>query len=275
LQIKQGKKGTMIHQQKYLRELIKKFGMDESRAYDTPMSSTTKLDLDEKGKPIDITTYRGIIGSLLYLTASRPDIMFSVGLCARFQSCPKESHLIATKRILRYLKGTEDLGIWYPKSENFTLLGYSDADFAGDRVSKKSTSGMTIFLGPCLVTWASKKQNSVALSTAEAEYIAAAACCAQILWVKQHLLDLRTETGCVEIFCDNTSTISISNNPVHHSRTKHIDIRHHFLRDHSEKGNVKLAFCSTENQLADIFTKPLAREQFEKNRMDLGMIRFS
>jgi hypothetical protein len=126
-----------------------------------------------------------MISSLLYLTASRPDIMFSVYLCARFQSCPKESHLIAVKRIFRYLLGTIDLGLWYPKSKSFDLISYTDADFAGCKIDWKSTSGTCHFLGHSLVSWFSKKQNSVALSMAEAEYIAAGSCCAQSLYIKQ------------------------------------------------------------------------------------------
>ncbi|RVW35762.1 Retrovirus-related Pol polyprotein from transposon RE1 [Vitis vinifera] len=173
LQIKQLKEGTFINQAKYIKDLLKRFNMEEAKVMKTPMSSSIKLDMDEKGKSIDSTMYRGMIGSLLYLTASRPDIMYSVCLCARFQSCPKESHLSAVKRILRYLKGTMNIGLWYPKGDNFELIGFSDADFAGCRVERKSTSGTCHFLGHSLVSWHSKKQNSVALSTAEAEYIAA------------------------------------------------------------------------------------------------------
>ncbi|XP_075083552.1 secreted RxLR effector protein 161-like [Nicotiana tabacum] len=129
--------------------------------------------------------YRGIMGSLMYHTASRPDIVFSVGLCARFQSNPKESHLKAAKRILRYLKGTQDLVLYYPSGDNFDLIGYADADYAGYLMDRKSTSGMAHFLGSCLISWGTRKQNSVALSTAEAEYVAVASYCAQLLWIKQ------------------------------------------------------------------------------------------
>ena len=131
LQIKQGKDGTFINQAKYTKELIKKFKMENAKPYNTPMSSSIKLDKDEKGKNVDEKLYRGMIGSLLYLTASRPDIMFSVCLCARYQSCPKESHLSAVKWILRYLLDTIELGLFYPKGTSFDLIGYSDADFAG------------------------------------------------------------------------------------------------------------------------------------------------
>jgi transposase InsO family protein len=150
LQIKQTSEGIFINQAKYTKELLKRFGMDGAKESKTPMSATIKLDKDEKGKSVDETRYRGMIGSLLYLTASRPDIMFAVCLCARFQSCPKESHLVAVKRILRYLIGSFDYGLWYPRSASFDLLEYSDADYAGCRIERKSTSGHCHFFWSCI-----------------------------------------------------------------------------------------------------------------------------
>ncbi|XP_070025456.1 secreted RxLR effector protein 161-like [Nicotiana sylvestris] len=147
----------MIHQQKYAKELIKKFKMDESKKIDILIAITTKLDIDEHGSSIDQKLYMGMIGLPLYLTTSRPDIVFSVGLCARFQANPKESHLTAVKRILRYLKGTIDLCLWYPKGSNFNLVGYDDADYANFLVDRNNTSDMDHFLGSCLVSWATKK----------------------------------------------------------------------------------------------------------------------
>ncbi|XP_042983258.1 uncharacterized protein LOC122312662, partial [Carya illinoinensis] len=255
LQIKQTKSGTFINQSKYIKELLKKFGMENAKEIGTPMSPSTKLDKDESGKPVDSKIYRGMIGSLLYLTASRPDIMFSVCLCARFQSSPKESHLIAVKRILRYLSGTINLGLWYPKHTSFDLISYTDADYAGCKIDRKSTSGACHFLGHALVSWFSKKQNSVALSTAEAEYVAAGCCCAQVLYMKQQLEDFKLMYNHIPIKCDNTSAINLSKNPIQHSRTKHIEIRYHFLRDHVQKGDIMLEFTNTHDQLADIFTK--------------------
>ncbi|KAK2986388.1 hypothetical protein RJ640_026652 [Escallonia rubra] len=272
LQIKQSKDGIFINQAKYTKELLKRFDMEASNAFDTPMSSSLKLDKDEKGKDVDIKRYRGMIGSLLYLTASRPDIMFSVCLCARFQACPKESHLIAVKRILRYLKGTHDLGLWFPRNTSFfDLIGYSDADYAGCKTERKSTSGGCQFLGHSLVSWSSKKQNSVALSTTEAEYMAVGACCAQILWMKQTLLDFGLKYDHIPILCDNTSAIDLTKNPIQHSRTKHIEIKHHFIRDHVQKGDIVLDFVDTNHQLADIFTKPLDSKRFSALRRELGM----
>lgn len=155
----------------------------------------------------------------LYLKASRPNIVFSVCLCACFQTNPKESHLKAVKRIFRYLNGTQKFGLW-------------NSDFAGYLVDRNNTSCTCHRISSCLISWCSKKQNCVALSTAETEYIAAGLCCVQILWLKNQLSDFGIKCECVPIFCDNSSTISVTQNPIMHSRTKHIDIRHHFLRDH-------------------------------------------
>ena len=163
--------------------------MDECKLIKTPMPTNGHLDLDEGGKSVDQTLYNSMIDSLLYLTASRPDIMFSVCMCARFQSSPKEAHLVVVKRILRYLKHSPSIGFWYPKGARFQLVGYSNSDYAGCKIDRKSTSGGCHLLGRSLVSWSSKKQNSVALSTAKVEYIAVGACCAQLLYMKQTLLD--------------------------------------------------------------------------------------
>ncbi|XP_075096479.1 secreted RxLR effector protein 161-like [Nicotiana tabacum] len=198
--------------------------------------------MDKTESPVNQTRYRGTIGSLLYLTGSRPDIVFSVGLCVRFQLNLKESHLKATKRILRYLKGTQDLVLYYPSGDNFNLIGYADADYAGYLVDRKSTSGMAHFLGSCLIFWGTRKQNSVALSTAEAEYVAAASCCAQLLWIKQQLEDFGVLAESVPLLCDNTSALNMAKNPVQHKRTKHIDVGHYFLRDNVEKRLICMKF---------------------------------
>jgi hypothetical protein len=174
---------------------------------------------------------RSMIGCLLYLTASRPDIAFSVGVCARFQANPKESHLTAVKSIIRYVNDTLSSGIWYSRETNLVVVGYSDANWAGNADDRKSTSGGCFYVGNNLVAWMSKKQASISLSTAEAEYIAAGSCCTQLLWMNTLLGDYGFSQDIMIINCDNTSAINIYKNPVQHSRTKHIDIRHHFLRD--------------------------------------------
>ena len=159
------------------------------------------------------------------------------------------------------MKGTLNLRIWYPKGTGFDLIGYTYSDFAGCRIDRKSTSGSCQFIGRRLVSWYSKKQHSMSTSTAEAEYIFAGSCRAQILWRNK-----------IPILCDNTSAIAISNNPVQHSRTKHIDIRYHFIRDHVMNGNVELHFVPTEKQLADIFTKLLDESTFSRLVCELGML---
>ena len=244
LQIKQSDDGTFIHQTKYIKDLLRRFDMQDCSIAKTPIATATKLDADKQGKSVDQTSYRGMIGSLLYLTASRPDIMFSTCLCARFQAEPKESHLVAVKRIFRYLKGTPNLGLWYPKESGFQLVGYSDSDYAGCKVDRKSTTGSCQFLGNRLVSWFSKKQQSVSSSTAEAEYIAAGSCCAQLLWIRNQLMDYGISLSRIPLYCDNTSAINISKNPVQHSKTKHIDVRYHFIREHVESGTVELLLCS-------------------------------
>jgi hypothetical protein len=166
--------------------------------------------------------------------------MFSVCMCARFQASPREVHLKATKIISRYLKHTPNIVLWYPKGVQFELIGYSDSDYAGCKVDRKSTSGCCQFLARYLVSWSSKKQNSVDLYIAEAEYISVGNCCAQLLWMKQTLLDYGISFKNVSLMADNESALKLATNPVQHTRTKHIDIRHHFLRDYVGKGDISI-----------------------------------
>jgi hypothetical protein len=207
-----------------------------------------------------------MIGSLLYLTATRPDIQFSVCLCAHFQASPRTLHRQAVKRIFRYLCHTPDFGLWYFASSSLALHGFSDADFAGCRLDRKSTSGTCQFLGSSLVSWSSRKQSSVAQSTTEAEYVAAASCCSQLLWITYTMSDFGEEYTHVPLQCDSTSAISIAKNPVLHSKTKHIEVRYHFLRDNVDKGKITLIHVPTHDQLADIFTKPLDQATFTRLR---------
>ncbi|GJZ37574.1 retrovirus-related pol polyprotein from transposon TNT 1-94 [Tanacetum coccineum] len=242
LQIKQMEDGIFFNQSKYIKEMLKKFGLEDSKPMKTPMSSDTKLTKDEECESVDSTKYRGMIGSLLYLTASRPDIMFSVCLCARFQEAPKTSHLEAVKRIFRYIKGTTHLGLWYPKGTGIETVVYADSDHAGDYVDRKSTS---------------------------AEYVSAGKACQQALWMKQALIDYDVRLDDVPIMCDNKGAIDLSKNPVQHSRTKHIEIRHHFLRDNVQKGHISIKKVPSVDNIADILTKPLKRESFNYLRLGL------
>jgi hypothetical protein len=239
--VKQLEDVTFISQTKYTQDLLKRFGMKDAKPAKTPMGTDGHLDLNKRGKSVDQKAYRPMIGLLLYLCASRPNIMLSVCMCARFQSDPKECHLVVVKRILRYLVSTHCIGIWYPKGATFDLIGYSDSDYAGCKVDRKSTSKTCQFLGRSLVSWSSKKQTSVALSTVEAKYVAAGQCCAQLLWMRQTLWNFGYNLSEVPLLCDNESAICLADNPVEHSRTKHIDIRHHFLRGHQQKGDIDIA----------------------------------
>ncbi|KAF7127450.1 hypothetical protein RHSIM_Rhsim11G0030000 [Rhododendron simsii] len=214
LQVRQFEHGIFVSQTKYASNLVKKFGLDSAKHSRTPMSTTTRLSKDLDGISIDQTLYRSVIGSLLYLTASRPDIAFSVGVCARYQANPKESHLTAVKRVIKYINGTMGYGIWLSKDTNSNLAGFSDADWAGCADDRKSTSGECFYFGNNLVAWLSKKQNSISLSTTDTEYIAAGSACTQLLWMKQMLDDYGLPQECITLYCDNTSAINISKNPV-------------------------------------------------------------
>ncbi|KAJ9539173.1 hypothetical protein OSB04_031906 [Centaurea solstitialis] len=217
IQVKQNLDGIFINQSKYIKDMLKKFNMTDCSPIKTPMPTGNLLGPDLAGKSVDQKIYRSMIGSLLYLTATRPDIMFATCFCARFQANPKESHLAAVKRILRYLKGTPEMGLWYPKDSSFELISFTDSDYGGCKLDRKSTSGSCQFLGDKLVSWTSKKQNCVSTSTAEAEYVAAASCCSQVLWMKTQLLDYGYKLKRVPIYCDSESTIAITSNPVQHS----------------------------------------------------------
>ncbi|KAJ9536444.1 hypothetical protein OSB04_un000379 [Centaurea solstitialis] len=271
LQVRQTPQGIFINQSKYTHDILKRFDFTGPKSASTPMSTSFQLDADLSGNPVDQKIYRAIIGSPLYLTTSRPDIMFATCVCGRFQCDPRESHLGAVKRI-KYLKGTPNFGLWYPKDSGFELIAFTDSDHAGCKLNRKSTSGACQFLGDKLVSWSSRKQNCVSLSTAEAEYVAAVCCCSQVLWMKIQLADYGYTMHRIPIYCDSSSAIQIAANPVQHSRTKHIDIRYHFIKDHVEKGNVELFFVESERQIADLFTKAFDEKRHYYSLSKLGML---
>eukprot|EP00253_Pinus_taeda_P025454 PITA_25454 len=186
---------------------------------------------------------------------------------------PKETHLQAVKRIFKYLQGTQNYGLWYPRDTDLTLHAYTDADWTGSMDDRKRTSGGAFFMGSRLVYWFNKKHSLIALSTAETEYVAAASCCTQLLWMMQTLRDFQiTCTPPISILCDNTSPINISKNPVMHSKTKHIPIKYHFLREQVLEQKVKLEYVPSKEQVVDILTKSLPRETFEYLRQKLGVV---
>lgn len=206
------------------------------------------------------------------LTVSRPDLMFVVCLISRYMADPKEEHMIIAKRILRYLRGTMEFGVFYKRNTEVNLLGYTDSDYARDVDDRRSTSGYVFLLNGTAICWSSRKQDIVTLSSTEAEYVAATACACHCVWLKGILQELWViDSKCVDILCDNDSTIKLSKNPVMHRRTKHIDVRYHYLRNLSSEGVVQLVFCGTNDQVADIMTKPIKLDQFVKLRNLLGV----
>ncbi|GJR06268.1 retrovirus-related pol polyprotein from transposon TNT 1-94 [Tanacetum coccineum] len=214
LQISQSLKGIFINQFKYASEIVKKYGLHSTDFVDTPMIENKKLDEDLQGKPVDATLYRGMIGSLMYLTSSRPNLNYVVCLCARYQAKPTEKHLQAVKRIFRYLNRTIHMGLWYSKDTDMSLTAYADADHAGCQDTRRSTSGSAHFLGDKLVSWSSKKQKSIAISSTEAEYIALSGCCSQILWMCSQLTDYGFKFNKIPLYCHNKSAITLCCNNV-------------------------------------------------------------
>ncbi|GJT72928.1 putative ribonuclease H-like domain-containing protein [Tanacetum coccineum] len=272
LQVKQNKEGIFISQDKYVAEILKKFDLVNVKAAITPMETKLPLTKDEEAFDVDVHLYRSMIGSLMYLTASRPDIMYAVCVCSRFQVTPKTSHLNAVKRIFKYLKGKPNLGLWYPRESPLDLEAFSDSDYGGSNLDRKSTTGGCQFLGQRLISWQCKKQTIVATSTTEAEYVAAANCCGQVLWVQNQLLDYGFNFMNTKIHIDNESTICIVKNPVYHSKTKHIEIRHHFIRDCYEKKLISVEKIHTDLNVADLLTKPFDGPRFNYLVVSIGMI---
>ncbi|GJR67682.1 hypothetical protein Tco_0013747 [Tanacetum coccineum] len=270
LQVHQSPRGIFISQSQYAIKFLKKHGTDDCVSMSTPMA-TEKLDADLQGTPTNQTTYRRMIGGFMYLTASRPYSAFATSVCARYQARPTVKHLKEVKRIFRYLIQSYNMGLWYPKDFRFEIIAYSNADHTGCKDDCKSASGGLQFLGEKLVSWSFKKQDCIAMSTSEAEYVSLSACCAQVIWMRAQLLDYGYKYNKIPIYYDSKSAIAISCNPVKHSRTKHINIRYHFIKEHVEKGTVELYFVRTEYQLADLFTKALPKERFEYLVHRIGM----
>ncbi|GJX93180.1 putative ribonuclease H-like domain-containing protein, partial [Tanacetum coccineum] len=238
LQVQQKEDGIFISQDKYVAEILKKFNYTDVKSASTLVDLEKPLVKDGDANDVDVHLYRSMIGSLMYLTTSRPDIMFAVCACARFQVTPKTSHLLAVKRIFRYLKGKPTLGLWYSRDSPFELVAYTDSDYAGSTQDRNSTTGSS-------------------------EYVAAASCCGQVLWIQNQLLDYGYNFMNTMIHIDNNSTICIIENPVQHSKTKHIEIRHHFIRDCNAKKLIQMVKIDTEHNVADLLTKGFDAGRFQ------------
>ncbi|XP_050379700.1 uncharacterized mitochondrial protein AtMg00810-like [Argentina anserina] len=273
LEIKYMKNGDVfVSQQKYASEVIHKTGLDSCHSQITPCQSGLKLikDMGQQLDKQDSAHFRSIVGCLQYLTFTRPDIAYSVNLVCQFMHCPTYTHLNAAKRILRYIKGTLDYGIWFRRGQTtkkFSLSpikmdAYCDADWAGDPNDRKSTTGFVILLEGTPVSWCSKKQTAVSRSSTEAEYRSMADTTSEVKWLLHLMQDLHIEVlDKPTLHCDNISALALATNPVFHSKLKHIEVDVHFTRDQVKAGTIKLKFVGSKEQLADLFTKGLCSPQ--------------
>ena len=276
LEVTQGAQGITLRQGAYATKILEKAGLASCNASATPMEMKLKLEKEGTTPTVDATEYRSLIGSLRYLCNSRPDLAYSVGYLSRFMEAPRQEHLAAVKRVLRYVAGTVHWGVHYhpagSKGAQPVLLGYSDSDLAGDINDRKSTSGLVFFLAGGPVAWQSAKQKVVALLSCEAEYIAAAAATCEAVWLARLLAEL--VGGAVhtpKLKVDNKSAIALMKNPVHHDRSKHIDVKFHFIRECCDRKLIDVEFVGTELQLGDLLTKALGRTRFHELRSLIGM----
>jgi hypothetical protein len=285
---------------RYADEILRRFRMGDCRPMSTPMTTNWKKLHSSETELVDPTLYRQLIGSLMYLVNTRRDLCFAVNSLSQFMVEPQRVHWIAAKHVLRYLKGTVDFGLNYERGDGVRLIGYSDSDWAGcvsdrksnmfcynpmypldwigcvsDRKSdRKSTLGCCFGLGSAVVSWFSRKQKLVALSSAEAEYMAASQASCEAIWLHKLLFGLfGVEMRPTMIYCDNQSCIKLFENPIFHDRSKHIKIRYHFIRDHVQRGAVELQYASTDEQMVDILTKALGKGKFVPFRDKLGVVR--
>ena len=274
INVEQKENGIFLHQANFVNAMLSKFNFENCKSVATPVDISNSLDLaKEEDKLFDTQTYQSAVGSLLYLsTRTRPDINFAVCNVAKYSSKPTEKHWVAVKQIFRYLRGTTSLGLLYSRQQCNNFVGFSDSDWAGDRSDRKSTSGYCFQLSNSLISWRTHKQTCVALSTAEAEYIALAGTAQEAVWLANliNCLQFNYEYP-VTIYEDNQSAICLANNPINHPKTKHISIKYHYIRDLIKDSKITLKYCPTGKMLVDIFTKPIAGEKFIKLRSMIGM----
>jgi hypothetical protein len=275
IEVHQSKQGITISQGAYAEKVLEKAGLGDCNHCCTPMEARLHLSKEGATPRVDDTVYRSLIGSLRYLVNTRPDLAYSVGYASRFMEKPREEHMNAVKRILRYVAGTKHWGVTFTADSGGAqpcLVGFSDSDMAGDPVDRKSTSGMIYFLSNNPITWQSSKQKVVALSSCEAEYIAASAAACQGVWLARLMGELLgTEVSAPLLMVDNKAAISLVKNHVLHDRSKHIETKFHYIRECAERGQIKVEFINTTEQLGDIFTKALGRVKFEQLRSRIGV----
>eukprot|EP00253_Pinus_taeda_P027659 PITA_27659 len=263
---------TFLTQGKYARNLLERFRMEQCKTAATPLQQNLKLSSDDGTKQVDATLYRQLVGSLIYLTTTRPDLAYSVSVLSQFMSRPLDSHWNAGKFVLRYISGTCNYGILYTDSSDVTLAGYSDSDWAGNLDDHRSITGYAFSIGSGVISWCSRKQSTVALSSCEAEYQALCAATCEAIWLRRLLTDTgEGQKAATSIKTDNQSTIKLAYNPVFHKNTKHIDTQFHFVREKIQSKEICVDYHNTCDNLANIFTKPLGTIKFELIRGLLGV----
>ena len=273
MEVARSKQGISVSQRKYALDLLNETGMCGCRPVETPMDPNTKLMPRTKEVPVDKGQYQRLVGKLIYLTHTRPDISFAVSIVSQFLSNPSEVHMEAVHRILRYIKKDPGRGLMFTKSPKRDLEVYTDADWAGSPIDRKSTSGLCSYVWGNLVTWRSKKQQVVARSSAEAEFRALAQGICEGIWLRRLLGELQvTYYGPIKMMCDNQSAIAIAKNPVHHDRTKHIEVDRHFIYEKIEDKTISMTYVPSRFQTADILTKALFRPNFIELSSKLGLM---
>jgi hypothetical protein len=264
LEVWQSPEKILLNQGKYVVEILKKFDMLECKYMNTPMETKLKLMVDTLSELVDVMLYRRIIGSLMYLTNTRLDTCFVVNTLSQYLVDPRRVHLVAAKHVMRYLKGTLDFGLCYNGDRDFRLIGYTDSDWTGSVYDRKGTSRCCFSLGSTMTSWQSRKQSSISLSTLEAKYIVACSSSCEAIWIRKLLKGLfDMEMEATMILCDNQSCIKMTENPVFHDKSKHIEIWYKYIHDMMQRGAIKLQYVGTDEQVANVLTKPLSRVKFE------------
>uniref|UniRef100_A0A453IDZ6 Reverse transcriptase Ty1/copia-type domain-containing protein n=1 Tax=Aegilops tauschii subsp. strangulata TaxID=200361 RepID=A0A453IDZ6_AEGTS len=262
--------GFFLHQQRYAHELLDRAGMLNCKPAPTPVDTKAKVSALEGSPASDAAFYRSIVGALQYLTLTRPDLQYAVQQACLHMHALCDSRWTLVKRILRYIRGTQSLGLTLTASASTDLVAYSDADWAGCPDTRRSTSGYCVYLGPSLISWSSKRQPTVSRSSAEAEYRAVANAVAECSWLRQPLQELLCDVHkATLVYCDNVSIVYLSANPVHHRRTKHIELDIHFVCEQVALGRIRVLHVSTAQQFADVMTKGLLTSVFEEFRSSL------
>jgi hypothetical protein len=272
IEVARSRRGIFFSQRKYVLDLLTEVGMLDCKPADTPTFQNQKLGVYPDQEPADKERYQRLVGKLIYLSHTRPYISYAVSLVSQFMHCLSKDHMDAVGRILQYLKSAPGRGLMFSKNGHLDIEGYTDANWAGNLFDRKSKSGYFTFVGGNLVTWRSKKQKVVALSSAEAEFKGMAKGLCELLWIRRLLSEIGfTPKSGMNLYCDNKVAIAISQNPIQHDRTKHIEIDRHFIIQNLEEGVICFPFVRSKDQLADMLTKVVSNKNFRDSLNKLGI----